>query len=169
MSHFDLGKSLKSAAERLGAAPNRRKRRADAGSSRIPAAIQAELGRLLGGRERGSMRQVQRRLEAFCEGRGLEAPSRATLYRLMAEMPVHHYRVADLPRWVQAALYNLDADARVPGHQLVFYAFNYGDSRAMSFAAGLPWIDLYQAARMRGWRPMSLGPLRAAMRRRGIR
>jgi hypothetical protein len=169
MSIVDLDKALKSAEARLGTVPRTRKRRADAGVTRLPEPAVSELRRLLGGQERPSMRDVGRELGVFCQARGLRPPARATLYRFMAEVPMHHYRVAGLPPWVGASLYNLDADARVPGHQLVFYAFNYGDARAMSFAAALPWVDLYQAARIRGWRAMSLGPLRAAMRKRKIR
>jgi hypothetical protein len=56
----------------------------------------------------------------------------------------------------------------VPGHQLAFYCFNYGSLGAISYAAGLPWLDLYQARRMRGWRPRSFGLLLAVMRRRGL-
>jgi hypothetical protein len=56
----------------------------------------------------------------------------------------------------------------VPGHQLAFYCFDYGSLAAISFAAGLPWLDLYQARRMRGWRPRSFGLLAAVMRRRGL-
>jgi hypothetical protein len=168
MSFLDLDKSLKKAEERLGVAPRTRKRRADAGGTRLPAPVVSELRRLLGGKERPRMREVGRELATFCEARGWPRPARATLYRFMAEVPIHEYHAAELPAWVRASLYNLEGDARVPGHQLVFYAFNYGDARAMSFAAALPWVDLYQAARMRGWRAMSLGPLRAAMRRRKI-
>ncbi len=72
-----------------------------------------------------------------------------------------------LPANVQAALYNLDASATVPGRQLVFHVFTYGDTRALGFAATLPWLDLYQAARMRGWRRKSLALLRAVITRRG--
>ncbi len=170
MTAFDLDKSLKSMEDRLASRGGRRtrKRRADAGEMRLAVPVVVELRRLLGGQERPSVRAVERQVRSLCEREGLPAPARATVYRFMAGVSVHDYRVADLPAWVQAALYNLDRDARVPGRQLVFYAFNYGDARAMSYAAGLPWIDLYQAARMRGWRPMSRGPLRAAMLRRRI-
>ena len=56
----------------------------------------------------------------------------------------------------------------VPGHQLAFYCFNYGTSDVMSFAAGLPWLDLYQAAHLRGWWPRSRGLLDASLRARRI-
>ena len=169
MSVFDLDKSLESAQARLGKdVPKARKRRSDAGGTRLAAPVASELCRLLGGTDRPAIREVERQLRAFCKERNLRSPARATVYRFMTEIPVHEYRVADLPDAVRAALYNLDPRSRVPGHQLVFYAFNYGDARAMSFASALPWLDLYQAARMRGWRPMSLGPLCAAIRQRGI-
>jgi hypothetical protein len=166
MSIFDLDKSIESAESRL--TGRRGPRRADAGASRLAAPVLEEVQRLLGGSERPPMRSIMASLRRFCTERGLRVPSRATLYRFMADVPIHEYVAADLPVAVQASLYNLGPDARIPGHQLAFYAFNYGDARAMSFAAGLPWLDLYQAARMRGWRAMSLGPLRAAMRRRRI-
>ena len=76
--------------------------------------------------------------------------------------------MATLPTPVVEALYNIAPDWRVPGHQLAFYCFNYGSLGAISFAAGLPWLDLYQARRMRGWRPRSFGLLSAVMRRRGL-
>jgi len=168
MSLFDLDKSLKTAELRLSGTRRPRRRRADAGSMRLPAAVAERLQQLLGGQERPRARQVEADVRAFCEGRGLRSPARATIYRFMAQGPSHDYRARELPAHVRAALYNLDDDAVVPGHQLVFYAFNYGDTRAMCYAAALPWLDLYQAARMRGWRAKSIGPLRAVMRRRKI-
>ena len=114
------------------------------------------------------MRVVQQELAGACRKWHLRPPSRATIYRFMDQCPPRQYRVAELPPAVQRCLYNLDPEGTVPGQQLVFYAFNYGDTSAMSFAAGQPWLDLYQADRMRGWRPRSHGLLRAAMRRRGM-
>lgn len=73
-----------------------------------------------------------------------------------------------LPTDVRPCLYNLSDDATVPGRQLAFYCFNYGGGRAASFAAGLPWLDLYQAARLPGWRPKSRGLIQAVLRVRGI-
>jgi hypothetical protein len=49
----------------------------------------------------------------------------------------------------------------------VFYCLNYGSLAAMSFAAGLPWLDLHQARHLRGWRPRSRGLLDAVLRARG--
>lgn len=76
--------------------------------------------------------------------------------------------MADLPEPVRRCLYNLSEASVVPGPQLVFYAFHYGDTSAMSYAAWLPWLDLFQAEGMRGWRPRSRGLLHAVLRRRGI-
>ena len=98
----------------------------------------------------------------------MRAPSRATLYQLMATTPPASQSIAELPPAVRAALYNLSDSGEVPGHQLAFYCFNYGGIEAMSFAAGLPWLALYQAARMRGWRARSRGLLAAVLSARGI-
>ncbi len=114
------------------------------------------------------MHEVQRQLAAACWHLGVPVPARATIYRFMGQCAPRNYRVAELPEPVQQCLYNLDPEGSVPGHQLAFYAFHYGDTRTMSFAAGLPWLDLYQADRMRGWRPTSHGLLRAVLRRRRI-
>lgn len=58
---------------------------------------------------------------------------------MLLSLPTRVYRVAGLPPAARHALYNLGDDSHVPAHQLAFYCFNYGDSAAMSFAAGLPW------------------------------
>lgn len=130
--------------------------------------IRRKLRALLAVLERPSISVVLADLRAFCEKRGLKTPSRATVYAFVPRCPSHLYVVAELPEHVRDALYNLDPAGTVPGHQLAFYAFQYGDSRAASFAAGLPWLDLYQADRMRGWRDRSHGRLRAVLQRRGI-
>jgi hypothetical protein len=85
-----------------------------------------------------------------------------------ARIEGHVYDISALPPHVREALYNLAPDGTVPGHQLAFYCFNHGSLAAASYAAGLPWLDLYQAARLRGWRPRSWGLLRAALRARGL-
>lgn len=95
-------------------------------------------------------------------------PSRATVYKLLATLPTPRFNVAGLPSPVRNALYNLTDDTAVPAHQLAFYCFNYGDLAATSFAAGLPWLALYQAARMPGYRSRSRGLIEAVMRSRGI-
>ena len=115
------------------------------------------------------MKGVAEELDRFCERRGIRPPSRATIYNFIPQCPPHVYVIADLPAHVRDALYNLDAGGTVPGHQLAFYAFQYGDTRAACFAAGLPWLDLWQADRMRGWRARSHGLLRAVLTQRAIR
>lgn len=114
------------------------------------------------------MRALLAQLRSKCASRGLNAPSRATAYKLLTSLPVPTYRVADLPDAVQSALYNLQPDSLVPAHQLAFYCVNYGDLEAVSFAAGLPWLAIYQALRMRGHRPRSRGLLEAVARARRI-
>jgi hypothetical protein len=98
--------------------------------------------------------------------RGWRPPARATLYAALATLEGSRYEIACLPPGVRAALYNLAPESVVPGHQLAFYCFNYGSLAAMSFAAGLPWLDLYQAGRTRGWRSRSRGLLVATLRAR---
>ena len=82
-----------------------------------------------------------------------KAPSRATIYNFVARCPPHEYSMTEPPVYVRDALYNLGASGIIPGHQLACYAFQYGDVRAASFAAGLPWLDLYQADRLRAGDP----------------
>lgn len=110
-----------------------------------------------------------RGVHAQCRSIGLAPPSRATFYKLLAVLPTRTYRVAELPGAVRRALYNLSPESGVPAHQLAFYCFNYGDVAAMSFAAGLPWLALYQALRLPGHRARSRGLLEAAAHARGIR
>jgi len=114
------------------------------------------------------MAAIHRRLTDVCVERGVRAPSRASLYNVLARIEGHSYDLSALPPHVREALYNLAPNATVPGHQLVFYCVNYGSFAAVSFAAGLPWLDLHQAWRLRGWRPRSRGLLQAAMRARAI-
>lgn len=114
------------------------------------------------------MAALQRLVSERCRSAALKPPVRASLYSALARLDGHIYAVAALPPAVVGALYNIAPDGRVPGHQLAFYCFNYGSLAAISFAAGLPWLDLYQARRLRGWRPRSLGLLLAVMRRRRL-
>jgi hypothetical protein len=118
---------------------------------------------------RPAMAALQRRVSALCAARGVRAPSRATLYNTMARLDGHSYDIGSLPAPVIDTLYNLAPGGTIPGRQLAFYCFNYGPVAAVSFAAGLPWLDLYQAGRLRGWRPRSRGLLAAVARVRGIR
>ena len=110
------------------------------------------------------MATLRRLVSERCRSTGRKPPARASLYNALARLDA----VATLPTPVVEALYNIAPDGRVPGHQLAFYCFNYGSLGAISYAAGLPWLDLYQARRMRGWRPRSFGLLSAVMRQRGL-
>ncbi len=103
-----------------------------------------------------------------CRRAEVRTPSRATVYKLLGTLPTPSYRVRDLPRPVREALYNLAPEGFVPGHQLAFYCFNYGDLAAVSFASGLPWLALRQALRLPGWRARSRGLAEAAASARGI-
>ncbi len=114
------------------------------------------------------MKDVLAELSVRSRKMQLEAPSRATVYKLLESLPCLTRRKVDLPEVVQSALYNLSPESDVPLHQVAFYCFNYGDLRAVSFAAGLPWLALYQARRLRGHRPKSRGLLEAAVRVRRI-
>jgi hypothetical protein len=165
---FDLELSQAQARRRLGPHSGRR-RRSDAGRSRLRPELLAELRRLVLAGERPAMTAIQRRLAALARERGWRAPSRGTLYAALATLEGSRHEVAKLPPRVREALYNLDPKATVPGHQVAFYCFNYGSLAAASFAAGLPWLDLYQAARARGWRPRSRGLLLAALAARAAR
>jgi hypothetical protein len=164
---FDITKSQCQAKERLARISTRR-RRSDSGRSRLPEAVLAELRAAALGDDRPSMAALRRLVSERCRSTGLKPPARASLYNALARLAGHSYTVATLPTPVVEALYNIAPDGRVPGHQLAFYCFNYGSLGAISYAAGLPWLDLYQARRMRGWRPRSFGLLLAAMRRRGL-
>lgn len=171
MTAFNLEESLARARQRLGGASEvapKRRRRSDAGRARLAPAVASQLRALLSGQERPSVTQVRRSLRTTCVKVGCPLPSRSTIYAAMARATVRRHRVAELPPPVRRALYNLDGTSEVPGHQLVFYAFNYGDLRALMYAASLPWLDLYLAERLSGWRPKSRALLRAVMQHRGI-
>lgn len=114
------------------------------------------------------MREIRRSLRQFCEPIGLRPPARSTIYDAMARTPARSYEIACLPAAARQTLYNLDTTGEVPGHQLAFYCLNYGGLSAVSFAAGLPWLALYQAARLPGWRARSRGLLDAILEARGI-
>jgi len=114
------------------------------------------------------MREILSRIREACRERGLDPPARATVYRLLDSLPGPSYRVGDLPAPVREALYNLVPDSVVPGRQVAFYCVNYGRLAAVCFAAGLPWLAIRQALRMRGHRRRSRGLLEAVARVRGI-
>jgi len=114
------------------------------------------------------MAELLRRLGAECRRKGTTPPSRATVYSFLATVRTPERQVRNLPAVVQRALYNLERDSRVPEAQIAFYCFNYGELGALSYAAGLPWLALYQGRRMRGWRRRSRGLLEAVARVRRI-
>jgi hypothetical protein len=166
MSVLNFELSVERAARRLGHTGPRR--RSDAGTLRLAPTVQRALRALVLGQERPRMADLKRALDERCRRAGERAPSRATLYQALWRLEGHAYEPRRLPAAVRRVLYNLDPAGAVPGHQLAFYCFNYGTLDAVSFAAGLPWLDLYQAARLSGWRPRSQGLLIAVMRVRGI-
>jgi hypothetical protein len=146
-----------------------RRRRSDAGRSRLDPRLLDEIRSQLQRADRPSMSAVVGRASERARGLGLRPPSRATVYNLLPTVGGHTYRIVSLPQHVRDSLYNLPQDGAIAGHQLVFYCFNYGSLPAVSFGAGLPWLDLYQASRLRGWRARSRGLLDAVMRARDIR
>ncbi len=144
-----------------------RKVRSDRGGTRFAPVVEAELVRLLGKHERPAVLDVLRALEVYCKRLRIKPPSRASIYNAMARVEPPSYPRAALPEAVRRCLHNVGGD-RVPGHQVAFAAFNYGDERALSFAAGLPWACLYRAEKVPGFRPKSLALLRAVMSWRGL-
>jgi hypothetical protein len=166
---FDIDGSVTRARARLATGQHTRRQRSDRGKSRMDARAQAALSSLLSSVSRPRMRDVLHELRARARASGFRCPSRATVYNSLPRIAAPSYRIADLPDAARASLHNLDHAGEVPGAQLVFHLVNYGDTRALSFAASLPWLCLYQAERMRGFRPKSLGLLRALLRARDSR
>lgn len=162
----DLETSMRRAEERLGQAAV--SPRADRGRSRLDPEIATFLQALWDGIEKPSMREVTAALTAFCRAGAKRVPSRATLYHTMAQAPLPRHLIQTLPSEVRATLFNMADDGEVPGDQLVFHCFNYGGTKAMSFAAGLPWRQLWVARQKRGWRAKSHGVLEAVMRARNL-
>lgn len=144
-----------------------RPRRSDLGKSRLPVRVEEKLRELLGARERPPVVEVWRTLDAWCRRLRLRSPSRATVYNVIARVEPPLFAKEELPESVRRCLHNVGTGL-VPGQQVAFAAFNYGDTRALSFAAGMAWPCLYRAARMPGYRPKSLGLLLAVMAYRGI-
>jgi hypothetical protein len=172
MSAFDLRSAIARAARRLGGSP--RRPRSDRGRARIAPEAEAKLHELLLQPDKPAMQAVERQLRAFCQRQGLPAIARASLYNALERVPVPRLVRRGLPVAVQQALYNLSepsagsGDPEIPADQIVFYAFNYGSTSAISFASGLPWLCLHRAARRPGWRPKSRSLLTAVMKYRGI-
>jgi hypothetical protein len=77
--------------------------------------------------------------------------------------------IGELPDEVRAVLLNIDLNQTeiVPADVVAYYAFNYGSSRALSFASALPVAALERAEARSGWRPKSHALLRAVIRFRG--
>jgi len=109
-----------------------------------------------------------RDLAAICAKEGITTPSRATVYKLLDRLPVPFYAVSGLPEAVRDALYNLGPRSEAPARQVAYYCFNYGTMDAVSFAAGLPWLAIYQALRLPGYREKSRGLALAVARARRI-
>jgi hypothetical protein len=168
-SPVDIERVIERAQRRLASAPpSGRKRRSDLGKFRIDDQVVEKLRFLLGGQEFPGIQSILLDLKQYCEGEGLSCPSRATIYKFMLKDPGRSYPMAELPAAVHEALYNQSVEAWIPGAQLAFYCFNYGGLPAIHFASSMPWLPLYQAYRMRGWRPMSRGLLRAVLLARRI-
>ena len=167
MSVLDLDASIRRAEKRLGKSV--RKVRSDRGRPRLDLGVLECLVEVLGGQEQPSGRELIGELAKRCLDRGLDVPSRATVYKMMRTLVCGTRRMGDLPGPVRAALYNVAEDADVPEHLIVFHCFNHGDVAAISYASGMPWLALYQAARMRGFRARSRGLLRSVLRTRGMR
>lgn len=162
---FDFQDSVLKAEARL-SRPGGRRRRADAGRSRLPDPVQSVLREAAADHDRPAMAELRRRLADVAERSGVRAPSRATLYTAFDRLEGNSYRIGSLPEPVSRCLHNLEPSGRVAGRHLVFACLNYGTLQALSFAAGLPWLDLHQSRRLRGWRPRSRGLLDAILRRR---
>lgn len=171
MSFIDqIDRSVEKAQKRLSAhaVPSSRRPRADRGRSRLAAPVLAIVVEELSGQERPPMAALLERIERRCVAIGEKAPSRATVYKLMESCPTASLPLAGLPAAVRSALYNLTGDVRVPAHQVALYCFNHGDTTAISFAAGLPWLAIRQALHSPQLRPRSRGLLRAVALVRGI-
>lgn len=170
MCAFDLASSFGRAQRRLGATRGTPKRRvrSDRGLSRLDPGVLELVRRVFSTQERPGMSAALAEVVERCRKASLRPPSRATVYKLLETLPSGRWRVSELPQSVRDALYNLNETSAVPGHQLAFYSFNYGDLAAVSFASGLPWLALHQALRLPGFRPKARGLLEAAVAARGI-
>ena len=165
---FNIAEAQRQARLRLGRTSIRR-RRADAGRSRLDPVVLEELRLAALGQDPPSIADLLGRISNTCSVLGVRPPARASLYNSFSRIEGHSYSIALLPDDVVATLYNLAPAGAVPGHQLAFHCFNYGSVPAISYAASLPWLDLYQARRLRGWRPRSRGLLLGVMRARRVR
>lgn len=171
MVPFDLAASLRRAEQRVGS-PERepaRRPRSDRGRSRLDPRALAAVTEVFSGHDRPSMSEALAEIARRCRRERVRPPSRATVYKLLDTLPTRSYRFRQLPPAVRDALYNLAPGSEVPGHQVAFYGFNYGDVAAVSWVSGLPWLAIHQALRLPGWRARSLGLAEAVAHARGIR
>jgi hypothetical protein len=167
MSDFNLLGSLDEAKKRFSSRAVR-PTRSDAGRPRMSPKVQRIVESLLCGQERPAMRDLLAQIGERCRDCGEHCPSRATVYTCLSHASGPTYAVRELPTNVRASLYNIGDNAVVSGRQLAFYLFNYGDAQSLSFASGMPWLCLYQAERLRGFRNKSHALLRAIVRARRI-
>lgn len=165
MSELSFAEAVARAERRFGI--HARKRRADAGSARLHAAVEAQLNRVLAQQDPPIVLEAWAEVRAWCERRRLPPPSRATVYNALGRVKPPAFERSELPAEVRACLHNV-GDGAIPGHRVVVEAFNQGDTRALSFASAMPWPCLYRAARSRALRPKSRALLRAVMSYRGI-
>lgn len=126
MSLFDIQSTIARAENRLKGASRAvgRRPRSDRGTARIDARALAVLAEVAGGYERPRMNDLLASVDQRCRREGLKAPSRASIYKLLATLPTPTFHVAELPPGVQDALYNLTGESEVPAHQVSFYCFN---------------------------------------------
>jgi hypothetical protein len=164
---FSLTDSMARAETRLGKGGAARRKRSDRGGSRLVPKVEAKLRALLGAHDLPPILDVHRHVISWCKKARLAPPSRATLYNAIERVEPPTYETSKLPDSVRACLHNVGGE-HVSGAHVVFAAFNYGDTRALGFAAGLPWACLHRAASIPGFRPKSLALLRSVMRYRGI-
>lgn len=167
---FNFQASLERAEKRLGKSRDisRRRLRSDRGISRLDPKVIDCLTLVASGRERPRMSDMLRDLAAICAKKRVATPSRATVYKLLDRLPVSSYAVDKLPPSVREALFNLGPRSKAPACQVAFYCFNYGSIEAVSFASGLPWLAIYQALKLPGYREKSRGLALAVARARGI-
>ena len=170
VSKLTLEPSLAKAAERWGS--SQRRPRADRGHGRLHPEVERKIADLVRTRERPTLAGVHAKLDAFCRRRGFRTPARTSIYNALDRVEVPYLDWETLPTQVREALYNQrggDASLQMPGDQVVFYSFNYGSPRAVSYASGMDWLSLHRAAKRRGWRPKSRALLEAVLHYRNIR
>ena len=165
---FNVETAVDSACNRIGDGKRVRKIRTDAGGSKLAEPIASFLSGMLSGYDRPPMKELLQGLAMFCAKNGEATPSRITVYRFIENAVAPVFKINTLPGQVREALYNLGDCGDVPGGQLAFYCFNYGGVESISFASGLPWLCLYQAAKISGHRPQARALLEAVMKTRGI-